>query len=544
MNHGQKTSRAESPSLSAVQQHNTNTWQKSSDYDFIFPNLKSFRETHAKMDAGLLDETLKKLSKLMKDIASSEDKPNDNKRIPAGYTYLGQLVVHDITQFSSFTAGGPGKQKGQNLRTPALELDSIYGGGPGASAVLYEPELGRRDRARCFFRMGAVRVEKSCPHIQIEDGAPNDLPRLQEDSLGLYKGNSSYQKRKNRSSDPIIADPRNDDHLIISQLQTLFMKLHNSVVSILKTNHEFGSIEAFTFAHKFVVQCYRDVVLHDLLKRLLPEEFYDDLCAVTPRYLCLPEGSPIARDTELLSLEFVMAGARVGHSMVRNNYSVNRCKDGERLIDLFGQSGAAMIKPLSSDWVIDWSHFFGESAQFSRKIAPFVSEVFRNRKFPTDLGEKLNLNELDIFRSREIPCGQELAKALKKHFTALSRADPELPKIDVPALKGPEMLPVKGGNEDEDKETKDKVAAFLNKNPTLRDNCPLYYYILQEADNTYDGEFLGPLGAYVVGLAFQRLLPAEGRGTPIIVGSMPDLIELSSSKTELEREVNNVLNQS
>ena len=67
-----------------------------------------------------------------------------------------------------------------NGRTPALDLDSVYGAGPVGSPQLYEPQ----DRAK-------VRVESG--------GLFEDLPRLPDLTA-------------------VIADPRNDENLIISGL--------------------------------------------------------------------------------------------------------------------------------------------------------------------------------------------------------------------------------------------------------------------------------------------------------------------------------------
>src|SRR3954465_4376738 len=52
----------------------------------------------------------------------------ENPAIPAGYTYLAQFVDHDLT----FDPTPPGRRVDDlaNLRTPRLDLDSLYGAGP------------------------------------------------------------------------------------------------------------------------------------------------------------------------------------------------------------------------------------------------------------------------------------------------------------------------------------------------------------------------------------------------------------------------------
>ena len=60
-----------------------------------------------------------------------------NSEIPAGFTYLGQFVDHDIT--FDRTVGIPdGSLEAEEIeqgRSPALELDSVYGRGPAASGA-------------------------------------------------------------------------------------------------------------------------------------------------------------------------------------------------------------------------------------------------------------------------------------------------------------------------------------------------------------------------------------------------------------------------
>src|SRR5690349_9728471 len=68
-----------------------------------------------------------------------DDPPSDDRdNIPAGYTYFGQLVVHDLTQ-SRVATGADGRETLQNLVTPNLDLDTIYGGGPTRCPHIYQP---------------------------------------------------------------------------------------------------------------------------------------------------------------------------------------------------------------------------------------------------------------------------------------------------------------------------------------------------------------------------------------------------------------------
>ena len=91
-------------------------------------------------------------------------------------------------------------ERSPNTRTPALDLDSVYGGGPTADPQLYDPA----DRAK-------FKVEHG--------GLFEDLPRASDGTA-------------------IIADPRNDENLMIAGLQAAFLLFHNRVVDKLRDDGE------------------------------------------------------------------------------------------------------------------------------------------------------------------------------------------------------------------------------------------------------------------------------------------------------------------
>ncbi len=116
--------------------------------------------------------------------------------IPAGFTYLGQFVDHDLTFDKTNVMLGQNVSPAQLLqaRSPSLDLDSLYGAGPSdpASAKFYEADgihlkKGRTDA------IGGISAKQGF-----------DLPR--------GAGSTAAAKRK-----AIIPDPRNDENLAVAQ---------------------------------------------------------------------------------------------------------------------------------------------------------------------------------------------------------------------------------------------------------------------------------------------------------------------------------------
>ena len=82
---------------------------------------------------------------LITDPAKSVNNP-DNPAITAGFTFLGQFLDHDMTfDPTSSLARQQDPESIRNFRIPALDLDSVYGSGPGGSPHLYDSTIdGRR----------------------------------------------------------------------------------------------------------------------------------------------------------------------------------------------------------------------------------------------------------------------------------------------------------------------------------------------------------------------------------------------------------------
>src|SRR6202011_4344729 len=89
-------------------------------------------------------ENLANLSALAAAMVASFEPPKDGRddeesSIPALYTYLGQLIDHDITfDPASSLQKQDDPDALTDFRTPALDLDNIYGRGPDDQPYLYD----------------------------------------------------------------------------------------------------------------------------------------------------------------------------------------------------------------------------------------------------------------------------------------------------------------------------------------------------------------------------------------------------------------------
>jgi hypothetical protein len=123
-------------------------------------------------------------------------------QIPAGFTYLGQFVDHDLTFDKTKVMLGQNVSPARlvQARSPSLDLDCLYGAGPTdpASARFYAPD-------GLHLKMGKT--------VAI-DGIPA------KDGFDLPRGAGKTARAKRRA---VIPDPRNDENLAVAQTHLAFI---------------------------------------------------------------------------------------------------------------------------------------------------------------------------------------------------------------------------------------------------------------------------------------------------------------------------------
>lgn len=305
------------------------------------------------------DQALRALAEAMAHETAPLDEEADNLLIPAGFTYLGQFIDHDLT-FDQFFGPVPRDAAADMAgpRTPALDLDSVYGDGPVNSPQLYEPG-GDPDAAK--LRVG---LTSSQPSLLVAGVClPNDLPR-----------DTPLPNSTNLSA--TIGDPRNDENLIVAQMHVAFLKFHNKIIDLLAQQDQQNPPPAdqtrFERARELVRWHYQWIVLHDFLRRITMPAVLDDILLNGRRFYRFEDTEP---HTPYMPVEFSVAAYRLGHSMIRQVYDYNRVFKTKpdatgaplaagTLEFLFHFTGSAFPgdppnrAPIPSNWVIDWRRFF------------------------------------------------------------------------------------------------------------------------------------------------------------------------------------------
>jgi hypothetical protein len=404
--------------------------------------------------------------------------------IPAGFTYFGQFVDHDVTfDVSSTLDADTDANTINNMRSPSLDLDSVYGRGPGLDPFLYVfPTSGPST---------AIKLHRGT-NTPVGPGGPSN----NGNPSGMVQQTNWDVPRMAGTNTAAIGDPRNDENLIIVQFQHAMLRFHNAVVDLLVAAAFAGDI--FAEAKRIVTHHYQWAVVHDFLSRVC------GVAAVTNAMASVsaPVGSPFR-----MPVEFAVAAYRFGHSMIRDRYWVNFNFPNATLGQVFEFNRNPRL-PVFSNWVVDFNAYFDTGVPVpvhnkARRIDSFIANGLETLPGFAGMMAILATRNLRRALALGLPSGQGMANSFGIAPMTAAQLTSGLPAAEVAVLNS------SGG-------------LLLNK-------TPLWYYVLREASVLAGGNQLGPVGARIVAETFVRILKRDassylnvsGGFTPILPSAAP-----------------------
>jgi hypothetical protein len=416
------------------------------DFAFFFP------AAHGPMQDR--DELIA-LNERMRDDLSAD---NDSAVTPAGFTFFGQFVDHDLTLTAvktEFAAQGPDFDEFRkdlpigaldNVRTPEFELDSVFGRGPEGTA----------DDGTAIAHF----LYRDPPHdLRLRTGsdthaAPWDLPREPTNADGFEVA--------------IIGDPRNDENKLIAQVHGIFLRAYNRFYE-----HAAGSpTERYNEARRLLTETYHAILLHDYVRRFASKPVFENVLATrAARYRAIAHTKPDGRPE--MPAEFAFALFRFGHSQVRDGYRLNATtgvptfNDGAE--DL---SGLTRIRP-----GLAWDHrlFFDDRLGTAGHVTP--AGLNHSRRIDTRLAQSL----FRLKRPAVDPTMNERRLAarnmLRARAVGLASGEQAAQALGIAPL--------------------DPATLGVDDLPSIAGRTPLWYYILKEAELA-GGEHLGTVGSIIL----------------------------------------------
>ena len=470
------------------------------EFGRIFPDLRPFAEANDTVRAALLEvgkpggilDARDQLSAGPKALivdpsvngnataANPSGSNPDNPTMTAGSTFVGQFVDHDITFDQTSQLGTPQNPLlSPNTRTPALDLDSVFGGGPGLRPDLYVQNAD-----------GSVG-----PKLKLGTGGVHeDVPRVPN-------GDGSYRA--------LLGDPRNDESVIIAGLHCAHILFYNRVLDELgehdlrrfpSTRHadRHNRHVRFLIAREITLWHYQWLLVNEHLPQIAGQAVVNEVLRRGNRFYRPRDGQAF------MPIEFGAAAYRFGHSMVRPSYRANFASAAGDSTSptanpffalVFDPNEPAFSDPVSHDRAdllggypaprryIGWQTFFdlGDGqVKNNKKIDTTISSVLfslplpaiapHTQTAPTVLPQRNLLRQL----TWSLPSGQTVARAMR------------MPQL-----------------------TSANLSDIGAVHPPFARSTPLWYYILAEAATIAGGEHLGPVGARIVTETLIGLLRAD-----------------------------------
>lgn len=304
----------------------------------------------------------------------------DDATTPAAWPFFGQFIAHDITADRSLLAHHARLGELRNFRRPSLDLECIYGLGPGGAPYLYD--VNDLD----LFLLGTN-----------DAGLPNDIPRNVQ-GVGL------------------VGDKRNDSQMVISQLHLVFLKFHNAAVEFVRGQGGQGGqgvpdAGAFAEAQRLTRWHYQWITAHEYLPLTAGAETVRGILDNGPRhYRTRPGESPT------IPVEFADAAYRFGHSQIRARYRLNADVTDTIFPGCLGGCPVPQAK------AIDWRLFFAAdparppqpAKRIDTKVVHPLIDLPEAITGVVEVADYRSLAVRDLQRAvaLDLPSGEEIARAM------------------------------------------------------------------------------------------------------------------------------------
>jgi hypothetical protein len=390
-------------------------------YARMFPELPSFQADeqflHALGRAGGIC-----------DCGDVDDTPDSLGDAAAGWPIFGQFVAHDITADRSILRSHTNTEELRNARSPQLNLECLYGDGPTGHPFLYQ----------------------------------------RDDPAKFLLGSDGLDVQRNAEGIAIIGDPRNDSHMLISQLHLAMLKAHNAFADEARLNGT-PADAVFETAARQLRWHHQWIILHEFLPALVGQTLADQVLQEGPRWFRPNHGV-------FIPLEFADAAYRYGHAQIRHHYRPNLQTDPVPLFpDLLG------FRPVPREHALDWTLFFDATAattaqrckKIDGKLVRALIELPVAVTGDSEIEDYHSLAFRDLQRGQGvgIPSGESIARHM-----GVAPLTPEQVGIASTGWSG---------------------------------ETPLWFYILREADACAGGHRLGPVGGRIVAEVLVGLIDAD-----------------------------------
>ena len=407
-------------------------------------------------------------------------------QLPAGYTYLGQFLDHDLTFDKTTVMLGANISPAAMIqgRSPSLDLDSLYGAGPQDpdSAKFYESD-------GLHLKMGDTVAAGGIP------AKPGfDLPR------GL--GNTQAKKRK-----AVIPDHRNDENLVVAQTHLAMIRFHNRVVDT-----QLGGVpdaQKFATARELVTKHYQWMVQTDYLPRICAPNVVKNVFNQGRKAF---EVGAAPNSVPTMPIEFSIAAFRLGHAMIRRGYNWNKEFDnGAGTLDwlfIFSATSGDLFgeQKLSANWIADFRRLYDFKEAGKPGLAVPENKFNRAMRIDSTLVNPLKNLPTGSFGGPAVPFDDPRANLAFRNLTRakMVRLATGQQMVTFMKNKGVNVTKLTKKQLREGKNGADLSSLTTAQREAILTNTPLWFYVLREAE--FNAGKLKGVGARIVAETFHRAI--------------------------------------